>query len=63
MKPLNKMTKKELLKELDRLHKKNIELRKLQVDLLMSAYKDTIALNESRMENIERLLKDLEKDS
>ena len=63
MKPLKKMTKKELLKELDRLHKKNIELKKLQVDLLMGIYKDTIALNESRMENIERLLEDLEKDS
>ena len=57
MKPLKKMTKKELLKELDRLHKKNIELRKLQVDLLMGIYKDTIALNESRIEEIERMLK------
>ena len=60
MKPLNKMTKKQLLKELNRLHKKNIELRKLQVDLLMGIYKDTIALNESRIEEIERML---EKDS
>ena len=63
MKPLKKMTKKELLKELDRLHKKNIELKKLQVDLLMGIYKDTIALNESRMEEIEQKLEDLEKDS